>query len=112
MSETIEAKAAKLTALLSARFALYVRGDSGEAELHSVASQLVRHLVETGTPPERALRHVKETIPWAELMALPIAEVRGHDPERAGNALIKWCIHEYFRARERAKAEGWLREPR
>ena len=49
---------------------------------------------------------IKEAIPWRQLVILPVAEVPGHDPEGARDALIKWTIHEYFRERERARAEG------
>ena len=110
MDERLDVETRLLTAMVSTEFALYVRGQATEAALHAAAGDLVRHLVERGVAPEGAIRCVKQSIPWAELIALPVDEVPGHDPTRARDALIRWTISAYFRERELAKQEGRLRE--
>ena len=110
MDDAVDTETARLAGMLAAQFALYVRGRIEEPTLHDASGALVRHLVAMGTAPERAIRLIKTTIPWQHLAALPVSEVPGHDPERARDALIAWCIRAYFRERELAKTEGRLRE--
>lgn len=110
MSERLDTETEIRAARVRAGFALYVRGQATEAALHDAAGNLVRHLVEHGVAPEGAIRCVKQSIPWAELIALPVNEAAGHDPTRARDALVRWTISAYFRERELAKKDGRLRE--
>ena len=108
--DVAERETARLNELLAERFALHARGELGEAELRAAAEALVRHFVAVGMPPERAIRGVKEAVPWDRLAALPEGALRGRDAHAVRDAIVKWSIHEYFRERERARAEGRLHE--
>src|SRR4051812_3991172 len=106
MADDGEHDTTQLAEALAERFALHVKGELGEAELRLAAEAFVRHLVATGAPPERAIRSVKEAVPWDRLATFPPELLRGRDAYAARDALVAWSIHEYFRERERAKAEG------